>query len=191
MRELRLAIGADLFPSVEGTTDSETMFHLALTFGLEDDVPGAVERMVGFVEEVGHRHDVEFPMQMTVATTDGERIWGFRYSSEGDSRTLYYSTRLDQLCALHPDNARLAELSEETRVIVSEPLGDLEGAWNAVPESSWGVVQAGEDELHPFAPRAPLDQPVAAASPASPRTGRACRTACRSSSRTRPSSAPS
>jgi glutamine amidotransferase len=155
MRELRLAIGADLFPAVEGTTDSETMFHLALTFGLEDDVPGAVERMVGFVEEVGHRHDVEFPMQMTVATTDGVRIWGFRYSSEGDSRTLYYSTRLDQLCALHPEQTRFAELSEETRVIVSEPLGDLEGAWNAVPESSWGVVQAGQDELHPFAPTRP------------------------------------
>src|SRR5262245_26240278 len=67
MRELRLAIAPELFPSVEGTTDSETMFHLALTFGLEDDVPGAVARMVGFVEEVGHRHDVEFPMQMTIA----------------------------------------------------------------------------------------------------------------------------
>jgi glutamine amidotransferase len=38
-------------------------------------------------------------------------------------------------------------------VIVSEPLGSLPGAWNEVPESSWGVVQEGGDELRPFRPR--------------------------------------
>jgi hypothetical protein len=46
-------------------------------------------------------------------------------------------------------------LSEETRLVVSEPLGDLAGAWNEVPEASWGVVQAGQDELRPFVPRSP------------------------------------
>jgi hypothetical protein len=28
-------------------------------------------------------------------------------------------------------------------------------AWNEVPESSYGVIQQGQDELHPFTPRAP------------------------------------
>jgi glutamine amidotransferase len=153
MRELRLAVDAELFPAMEGTTDSETMFFLALTFGLADDPPGAVARMVGFVEETGRRHGIEHPMQMTVATSDGERIWAFRYSTEGESRSLFYSTRLDELRALHPDVAQLADLSEESRVVLSEPLGDLEGAWNEVPESSWGVVQEGQDELHRFGPR--------------------------------------
>jgi predicted glutamine amidotransferase len=41
---------------------------------------------------------------------------------------------------------------DESRIIVSEPLGDLSGAWNEVPESSYGVVQDGEDELRPFQP---------------------------------------
>jgi glutamine amidotransferase len=36
---------------------------------------------------------------------------------------------------------------------VSEPLGDLKGAWNEVPEAHYGVVQAGQDELLPFRPR--------------------------------------
>jgi glutamine amidotransferase len=153
MRELRLAVDPELFPAMEGTTDSETMFFLALTFGLADDPPGAVARMVGFVEETGHRHGIEHPMQMTVATSDGERIWAFRYSTESDSRSLFYSTRLDQLRALHPDLPQLADLSEESRVVLSEPLGDLEGAWNQVPESSWGVVQEGQDELHRFVPQ--------------------------------------
>jgi predicted glutamine amidotransferase len=152
-RELVLAVDDSLFPSIEGTTDSEVMFYLALTLGLEDDAVSAVERMVGFVEETGRKHGVENPIQMTVATTDGRTIWAFRYSSERDSRSLYYSTRMDALRALHPESVELAGLSDETRAVVSEPLGDLAGAWNEVPESQVGIIQAGDDELQPFAPR--------------------------------------
>ena len=36
-RELVLAVDDAYYPSIEGTTDSETMFYLALTFGLRDD----------------------------------------------------------------------------------------------------------------------------------------------------------
>jgi glutamine amidotransferase len=155
VRELRFAVDPALYPSIEGTTDSETMFFLALTFGLEDDPPGAVERMVGFVEETGARHGIEYPIQMTVATSDGQRLWAFRYSSEGDSRSLFYSTRVDELLQLYPEFTELAGLSDESRVVLSEPLGDLPGVWNAVPESSWGVVQEGADELHTFTPTRP------------------------------------
>jgi glutamine amidotransferase len=154
-RELMLAIDDSLFDSIEGTTDSEAMFYLALTFGLESDPVAAVEQMVGFVEETGHRHDVEDPIQMTVATTDGLKIWAFRYSSEGDSRSLYFTTRMDELKALYPDLRELDALSDETRVIVSEPLGDLPGVWNEAPESHVGIVQPGTDELHRFTPRRP------------------------------------
>ena len=43
-------------------------------------------------------------------------------------------------------------MAEEIRLIVSEPLGDLAGAWNEVPESSYGVVHHGQDKLHPPGP---------------------------------------
>jgi predicted glutamine amidotransferase len=152
-RELLLAVDDSLFASIEGTTDSEAMFFLALTFGLEEDPIEGVERMVGFVEETGRRHGVEQPVQMTVATSDGSSIWAFRYSTEGVSRSLYFSTRMDALQAMYPENPELARLGDETRVVVSEPLGDLEGAWNEVPESHVGVVRPGEDELRPFSPR--------------------------------------
>ncbi len=151
-RELLGAVDDSLFSSIEGTTDSEAMFYLALTFGLEDDPVSAVSRMVGFVEETGRKHGVADPVQMTIATTDGSTIWAFRYSSEGSSRSLYFSTRLDALKAANPELVELAGLSDETRVVVSEPLGDLEGAWNEVPESHVGIVQPGEDELRPFVP---------------------------------------
>ena len=100
-RELVLAVDDSLFTSLEGTTDSEVMFYLALTFGLESDPVAAVEQTVGLVEAVGHRHGIEHPIQMTVATTDGRTVWAFRYSSEGDSRSLYFSTRMDSLKALY------------------------------------------------------------------------------------------
>jgi len=154
-RDLVLAIDPELYPFIEGSTDSEVFFYLALTLGLEDDPPAAVERAVGLIEDVGRRHDVEHPIQMTVATTDGRGLWAFRYSSEGDSRSLFYSTRVDTLRAQHPEVAVLKELSDETRLVVSEPLGTLAGAWNEVPESHYGVVQEGQDELRPFAPIPP------------------------------------
>lgn len=152
-RDLLLAVEPELVPEIEGSTDSELLFHLALTFGLDDDPVTALERMAGLVEDVGEEHGVEHPLQMSVAVTDGERIVAARYSSEGDSRSLYFSTRADVLKKQYPDIPELQLLSDEARAIVSEPLGDLVGAWNEVPESSLGIVQRGEDELRPFTPR--------------------------------------
>jgi len=154
-RDLLLAVDPSLYLDMEGSTDSEAFFFLALTFGLEDDPPAAVAQAVGFIEDVGRRNGIENPIQMTVATTDGTTVWGFRYSTEGKSRSLFYSTLVEQLREQHPEMAILGEVSDETRLVVSEPLGDLEGAWNPVPEASYGIVQEGQDELHPFTPRAP------------------------------------
>ncbi|MFF4356582.1 class II glutamine amidotransferase [Streptomyces sp. NPDC001604] len=151
-RDLALAVDPALYPDIEGSTDSELMFFLALTFGLPEDPPGAVARMAGLVERTGHAHDVRHPLQMTVAVADGERVWAFRYSSEGRSRSLYFSTKVDTLRALHPDAGFLRDVSDETRLVVSEPLGDLPGAWNEVPENSYGVIQPGNDVIGTFRP---------------------------------------
>jgi predicted glutamine amidotransferase len=151
-RDLALAVDESLYAQMEGSADSEMLFYLALTFGLEEDPPAAVERMVGFVEDVGHRHGTEHPIQMTIGTTDGKSVWAFRYSSEGKSRSLYYSTDVRTLQEMYPERPRLQEASDESRIIVSEPIVELAGAWNEVPESSYGVVQEGEDELRPFRP---------------------------------------
>jgi predicted glutamine amidotransferase len=152
-RELTFAVDESLYPYIQGSTDSELLFYLALTLGLEDDPPEAVGRMVGMVEKVGLRHGIDNPIQMTIATTDGSSVWAFRYSSEGKSRSLYYSTDIRTVREMYPERPRLQEASDETRIIVSEPIVDLAGAWNEVPESSYGLVCEGADELHPFRPR--------------------------------------
>jgi hypothetical protein len=46
-------------------------------------------------------------------------------------------------------------LSEETRLVVSEPLSDLSGVWVEVPESSYGIVQPGQDVLDTLKSTAP------------------------------------
>src|SRR5215468_6399795 len=120
-RDLVLAVDPALYADIEGSTDSEVFFFLALTLGLEQDPPGAVERAVGLIEEVGRRQGVEHPIQMTVATSDGEQVWAFRYSSEGQSRSLFYSTDVATLRHQYPDNPIFHEVSDESRLIVSEP----------------------------------------------------------------------
>jgi predicted glutamine amidotransferase len=161
-RDLVLAIDPELYPEILGSTDSEVFFYLALTLGLEEDPPKAVQDAVGFIEDTGRRHGVEHPIQMTVATTNGESIWAFRYSSQGRSRSLFFSTDLKTLKMLYPEDSRFQELDDESRLIVSEPLGSLVGAWNEVPESSWGVVKPGQDELHTFTPTR-LEAPISPA----------------------------
>ncbi|WP_113700883.1 class II glutamine amidotransferase [Nonomuraea lactucae] len=151
-RDMMLEVDPALYPEIEGSTDSEALFFLALTYGLTEDPPDAVARAVGFVEELGRRHGVPDPIQMTVATSDGESLWAFRYSSEGHTRTLFYSTGIEQLRMLYPELEVLHELGTDTRFVVSEPLRDLKGAWNEVPESSWGLVRRGADEIRPFSP---------------------------------------
>jgi glutamine amidotransferase len=152
-RDLAFAVDPSLYPEIEGSTDSELFFYLALSMGLEHDPPKAVERAVGFIEKTGRARGIEHPIQMTVATTGGSSVWAFRYSSEGDSRSLFYSTAVATLRAQYPDNPLLHQLSDETRLVVSEPLGDLAGAWNEVPESTCGIVRQGQDELRAFTPR--------------------------------------
>jgi glutamine amidotransferase len=150
-----LEVDPELYPHIQGSTDSELLFHLALTFGLQDDPPSAVARAVGLVESVGARFGVARPIQMTIATTDGETTWAFRYSSERQSRTLFFSTEIEELRRLYPDSIVFANADDETRLVVSEPLSGLLGAWNEVPEGTCGIVKPGQDELRPFQPILP------------------------------------
>jgi glutamine amidotransferase len=152
-RELLFSVDPSYFGVIEGSTDSELMFALALTFGLQDDPIPALERMAGYVEAVGHAHGIEHPLQMTLGLSDGTRLYAVRYSSVGRSRTLFSSADAATLRALHPEVPEFQRLGDDDRAIVSEPLGDLPGAWVEVPEATAIVVQDGADAMLPFRPR--------------------------------------
>ena len=152
-RELMLAVAPERFPDILGSTDTEVLFHLALTFGLEDDPIAALERAIGLVEEVGRGHDIDFPFQGSIGVSDGASLWAVRYSSEGRSRSLFVSADVHALRQLHPENERIKLLQDTDRVIVSEPLGDLPGAWHEVADATAITVhQGGAMERRAFEP---------------------------------------
>ena len=154
-RDLVLAVDESLFPQIKGQADTEVLFYLALTFGLQDDPPEALARAIGFVEACGRARGVQYPFQGTIATTDGENLWAFRYSTEGKSRSLFFSRDIRAVRQLAPDREILREVSDDTRLVVSEPVGDLPDAWIEMPEASYGVVSKGGDQLLPFTPKPP------------------------------------
>lgn len=150
-----MAVDPALFPLISGTTDTELMFYLALTFGLENDPPDAVAKMIGFVEMRGREAGIENPFQGTIVTSDGDSMWAFRYSSAGESRTLFVTRDVPTLRKQFPDVPALHLASDDARLVVSEPIGDLPGAWAEVPEACYRVVGKGEDMMRSFVPEIP------------------------------------
>ena len=148
-RQLLFDIDPELFPYLEGSTDSEILFFLALTFGLKDDPPTALARMIGHVEQARTAAGIQQPIFFSACTTDGERLWAVRYSSNQRSRTLYHSCHLG---ALHDIDGSYDALPNDAIILVSEPLDDLTRHWQAVPESSMLIIEEGRAKVLPFSP---------------------------------------
>jgi glutamine amidotransferase len=149
-RELNLAVDPKYFENMLGSTDSELMFHLALTFGLETDPLNAMQRMVGFVETVGKKYNVPESVWMTIGLSDGKTLWGFRYASDGNAPTLFHSREVSELIRLNP--AIKERLSNSARIIVSEPIGKFQEMWAEVPQGSALSIQEGNIDVKPFKP---------------------------------------
>ena len=143
-RRLMFDVDPDLFPHIEGSTDSETLFFLALTFGLRDDPPAALARTVAHVERARDDEGIERPLYFSASTTDGRRLWAVRYSSNNDSRTLYHSRHIHALRDIH---GTYEPLPEGAVIVLSEPLDELTDHWEAVPESSLLMVDGGETTI--------------------------------------------
>ncbi len=147
-RDLTFEVGQNYFDGIQGTTDSEIIFHLALTYGLEDDAPAALARTVATVEEAMRRHGVSAEFQFSAAAANGESIYAVRYASRGTPRSLFYATDLEVLQELDP---ALGAIPEGSIVVVSEPLGETIH-WEEVPAGT--IIRAGRGgvEIGPFGP---------------------------------------
>jgi glutamine amidotransferase len=154
-RDLAMAIDPELFPTIRGSTDTEVVFHLALTLGLEDDPIAALERTVGLIEATTTADGTPGEVQGTFGIADGETLWAVRYATKERARSLFATTEVETIKRLYPDNQRLAQLSADDRLIVSEPFADLPGVWKEIPESSAVIVRRGGVLEHrPFQPKA-------------------------------------
>jgi predicted glutamine amidotransferase len=155
-RDLMLALDPALFSEVRGSTDTEVLFHLALTFGLEEDPVRALELTVGLTESTATARGIDGAVQASFGVTDGETLWAVRYATEGQPRSLFASADVDSIRRLHPENRRFQRLSEDDRLIVSEPFSDLPGVWREIPQGTAVTIRRGGVlEESPFRPCPP------------------------------------
>ncbi len=138
-RDLAMAIRPDLFSLLEGTTDSEILFYLAVGNGLLDEPEAALEKTVKQVTDTMKAHAIKLPFRMTTAFTDGETLYAVRYSTDELPPSLFYGCGAD---AGLPD--------KQACIILSEPLEDGRGTWTAVPPSSLLRAKDGNIDVQPF-----------------------------------------
>lgn len=147
-RDLAFDVDASLYPFIKGSTDTEVMFHLALTYGLADDPVGALKAMIDRVERARAERGVTERFVGAIAATDGETIYAVRYSSPDGtgytSPTLYHSVGPE---TLHVHGGETETLPDDAQLIVSEPL-ELHYSkrrWTEFPDHSVSIFRRGAE----------------------------------------------
>lgn len=145
--QLEASINDDIYAAMRGCTDSETMFGLCLSEGLNDDPPGAIERMIARVESARRQFKVEEAFRMTVALSDGCQLWAARYQSDGDGPSLYHTSHQ---AAVQGATGHDARVESEATIVVSEPLDEVSSHWIEVPGHSLVQACPGEVQVRPL-----------------------------------------
>ena len=148
-RELMLELSPERFNHIQGTTDTEVCFHLALELGMDDDPKQGLERMTGRIERARREHNIEEPFRLTCAASDGKALYAVRYSSDHQSKTLYINKGAD---ALRQIESEPDELPDKGHIVLSEPLDDCSQNWQMIEESSYVEIRDGEVNISVFEP---------------------------------------
>jgi glutamine amidotransferase len=143
-RDIDMLIAHELYPHRVGTTDSEAIFYLMLSNGLDADPVGAIARTMGQIGAVMAAAQVAEPLRFTAAAANGRQIYAVRYSSDGQSPSLFYGRPqvegADLTCA-------------PQAMILSEPLDANSANWVEVPEGHVLMAEAGRiGAIRPFTP---------------------------------------
>lgn len=148
-QEIDSLVAPELYALMEGSTDSERLFFLALSYGLEQNPLMALRRMVGKVDSLRLQYDIEAPFKITAALCDGKRIYSIRYSSDRNSHTLFHSSSSQ---ALERVMNLPSGLDPKGVLVLSEPLDKISEHWNEVPEATFLYAENGKVTLEPFVP---------------------------------------
>lgn len=132
-RRLEQALPDSLYLARTGTTDSEVIFLLALSMGLESDPVNAMEACLARVKLEMDQAGIEDPLRFTAALSDGESLYAFRYSSDRQAPTLYHS-----------------DLKSPSLTVVSEPLDTDRTRWTSVPQDHVLIVTSNGNETRPM-----------------------------------------
>jgi glutamine amidotransferase len=124
------------YPQRRGATDSEALFLVALSEGLDTDPMGALARAVARFEVLSRAKGSAPHIRLTAAFSDGKRLYAVRYATDEHAPTLYHRW----------SNERGG------RAVVSEPLEVGEEGWELVPPGSFCIFDGESVETMPFAP---------------------------------------
>jgi len=145
-RELDLLIEPRFYAHRHGTTDSEAIFYLALTYGLESDVPGALAKTVASIESLMTENGVTDPLRVSAVVSDSRKLWALRYATDGTPPTMYIGRAS---AALH----KVGLIGGGNDVLVmSEPLDDVDENWQLVESARLVTVEDGDFFSSSFSP---------------------------------------
>lgn len=136
-RSLEATLPDHLYNMRRGTTDSELLFLLLIANGLEKAPQAACETVLSMI--LTEQGKCDYPNRVTCVFSDGDALFGFRYSCDSHSPTLYVSGNLDN----------------GGRAIASEPLDGNHNRWTTVSEGRFVCLFQGElatKDLHITAP---------------------------------------
>jgi glutamine amidotransferase len=126
-RRIEALIPDDLYETRHGTTDSEAIFLLAISNGLATDPVDAMARTLKQVRVLMVEAGIAEALKFTAAVTDGENLWAYRWSCDGNPPTLYFREAGGNL------------------LVVSEPIDDKTKGWREVPKGCSLVARAGSE----------------------------------------------
>ena len=136
-RELQFEIAPELYPSLKGTTDSETFFYLAITYGLFNQPKQALQKMVSRVIQALEKAEPEGVLNLSCALSDGEALYTLRFSHGEEPMTQFYST--DTECFVDFDK-KASIIPGNSTVVVSEPLDPGSDKWVEVPNNTFTTI---------------------------------------------------
>jgi len=121
-KEILDKINTDYFFHICGSTDSELLFYLLLTNGLQQNIDSSVAKTIQQIESIADKYQIKPALRMTLGISDGESLWAVRYSSKSNSSTLFYSMEQDE--------------AQTHVLVVSEPLDSCDRCWTPVEENT-------------------------------------------------------
>lgn len=139
-RELLFAITPEYFSYLKGTTDSEVLFLLALSMGMEENPKRAWEDVIRFIRSLCEQKQIAFDAIISAAVSDGKALYTFRYSSTSRAHSQYYATHAECMKEMNADSEDLPNYSV---VVVSEPLDQSLENWVEMPVGSFATFHSG------------------------------------------------
>lgn len=134
-RAIENLIPDTLYANRHGTTDSEAIFLAALARGAMSHPVQAFSEVLSTIRGVTKTAGITDALRFAAAFTNGDTLYAFRWACDAKAPTLYW----------RHDNNGLH--------VVSEPLDESKGDWNALPQGSALVADRhGPPKMMDFAP---------------------------------------